>query len=193
MSRPELTAVIPAAGLSSRMGPANKLLMDIDGVPVIVRVVRAALMCPVSRVLVVTGHDSENVFRALESLPVRIVNNPLYKTGMGSSLIQGVREAGVTDGYLVWPGDMPFIRPETVAAICEAHDSASIVVPGYRGRRGHPVLFGGHFRDPLLKIRPEHGARSVMNDNPDSVTEVEVEDTAVLRDIDSPRDITDLE
>lgn len=193
MPTPRITAIIPAAGLSARMGDRNKLLLEIDGIPLIEHVVRTSLDQHFSRLLVVTGHDAENVAQTLATYPVEIVRNPGFEAGMGSSLIEGVLAGGTAsepcDAYLIWPADMPYIAGETVRMICESYDRDSIIVPTFRGKRGHPVLFSAKFREALLAIPNHEGARSVLDDFPHAVVELSVEDDAILRDIDAPEDL----
>jgi len=156
-------------------------------------VVRASLDHGFSHVLVVTGHDAENVSRALDGYAVSIIYNPEYERGMGSSLIAGIRASFKTarsaDAYLIWPADMPFIAPATIENVCETFTPESIVVPTYSGQRGHPVLFASKFRKALLSIPGHEGARSVLDRFSDAIIELPVEDAAVLRDIDTPEDL----
>ncbi len=65
-NRPErvLSAIVLAAGLSRRMGPANKLLLDVGGVPLVRRSVEIVLAHPFAEVVVVTGHESSRVEEA---------------------------------------------------------------------------------------------------------------------------------
>ena len=183
-----ISVVIPAAGLSTRMGDANKLLLDIDGEAMIKRVVRRALSLHVGPVVVVTGHEARDVQRVLGGLDVTLVMNSEFELGMGSSLRVGVRATQPPDGMLIWPADMPLIRLDTARGICNTYSRDTITVPVYEGRKGHPVLFGAGFRDALLAIAPETGARSVLAKFDHSIHQIEVDDAGILLDIDTPAD-----
>lgn len=188
-----ISAIILAAGSSTRMGLTNKLLLPISGTPMIECVIRAAVEQDFEKVIVVTGYDASGVQKVLAPFPVQIVYNSLYDTGMGSSLVAGIEadlESDVcSDAYLIWPGDMPFIRRKTIQLICSMFDPESIIVPTFDSHRGHPVLFGARFREALLNIPSDKGARTILKNNSDSVIECPVEDAAILRDVDTPEDL----
>jgi len=110
--------------------------------------------------------------------------------GMGTSLAAGVRAAGEADGWVVALADMPFIRPETIRRIARAlEEGAAIAAPACGGERGHPVGFARRFRDDLLALRGDEGARQVLNAYPDWITLYETDDRGVLRDVDVPGDL----
>jgi len=190
MASSHIAAIIPAAGLSARMGSANKLLMDVDGLPLIESVTCATTLHTFSQVIVVTGHDAEIMESRLRNYAVDIVFNPDYNRGMGSSLKTGIAAALAADGYLIWPADMPYITRETVSGILDSYDSGSIVVPVFERRRGHPVLFGSDFFNALQNIPDNEGARAVLSQFEELVVELTVEDEGVLRDIDTPEDLS---
>ncbi|MFP3345738.1 NTP transferase domain-containing protein, partial [Halomonas sp. SIMBA_159] len=77
--------IVLAAGQSRRMGARNKLLEDLDGRPLVVRTVDAALASGVQAVIVVTGHEPERVRTALGDRGVRFVHNPAYDQGLSTS------------------------------------------------------------------------------------------------------------
>lgn len=185
----KVAAVVLAAGRSSRMGSENKLLMEVDGQPMVTRVVDAMLAGPVKEVVVVTGHDADAVRHALGDRQVRFVHNPDYAEGMSTSLKAGIEAlASDLDGALVALGDMPFVRSEHVKQLIDAlHPSGpgSIVVPVHEHRRGHPVLWAAcHFRQ-MRKLSGDVGAKALLAECADQVREVQMADTSILVDIDT--------
>jgi molybdenum cofactor cytidylyltransferase len=85
---------------------------------------------------------------------------------------------------------MPWIAPETIAAVARSLEAgASIVAPSYRGQRGHPVAFGAGYRAALLALDGDRGARELVQDAKSSLELVEVDDPGVLRDVDAPADL----
>lgn len=186
---PHVTAIVLAAGTSRRMGAANKLLLPLGDRPLVVHAVEAVRAAPVEDVVVVTGHERAAVEAALAHLPVCFVHNADYASGMASSLRRGVEAApSETDGIMIGLGDMPLVRPETVAQVRARFAEAprpAIVVPVRDGRRGHPVLFDAAFRDELQQLRGDGGARPVIQAHPGAVVEVPVEDPGIFRDIDT--------
>lgn len=189
--RPRIAAIVLAAGRSQRMGDRNKLLEEIDGKPMVARVVDALLDSPVDRVLVVTGYQAEGVRAALAPGPARIVHNPDFAEGMSSSLRVGVtalRGEGI-DGVLICLGDMPWVRREHVQALVDAfapEAGRAICVPMHDRKRGNPVLLAARFLDEMARIEGDVGARHLVEAHADLVCQVPVWDGGVVLDVDTP-------
>jgi molybdenum cofactor cytidylyltransferase len=187
--RPVVTAVVLAAGRSSRMGDQNKLVVDVFGTPMIARVVDALLGSSVERVVVVTGHERERVEAALAGRGLTFVHNPDYATGMSTSLRAGVRALGPeVDAALVCLGDMPWIAPAHVDALIDAFqpvEGREICVPVYQGKRGNPVLFAARFFDEMSQLEGDVGARALIDAHAEVVFQVPVDQSGVLVDVDT--------
>ncbi|MGR7996873.1 NTP transferase domain-containing protein [Xanthobacter sp. ZOL 2024] len=185
-------AVILAAGRSSRMGgDTNKLLAEVAGEPVIRRVAKAALASRARPVIVVTGHQGADVAAALKGLPVQLVHNEAFASGMASSLRAGV--AAVPEeaaGALVVLGDMPLMEPQLLDRLMAAHAPAAgrlIVVPVAGGVRGHPVLWSRRYFPALMALEGDVGARHLLAENQEAVAEVEATGAGAFLDVDTPR------
>lgn len=187
MSDAGVTSIVLAAGLSTRLPGRNKLLLPVDGTPVVRRVVEALLGARAGPVVVVVGHQAEAVIRALEALPVRFATNARYAEGMGTSIAAGVAVADPgAEGYLICLGDLPGLNTAIVETVVDAfvrNGSASIVAPLHAGRRGHPVLFPASYRRALLELSGDRGARDVVREG--SLLEVPVDDPGVVADVDT--------
>jgi molybdenum cofactor cytidylyltransferase len=110
--------------------------------------------------------------------------------GMGASLACAARAAGPADGYVVALADMPFVRPSTIAAVCEALAAgAPLAAPYFRARRGHPVGMAGHFFEELITLRGDEGARRLLAANDARLRKIPVGDPGAVRDIDTPGDL----
>ncbi len=185
-----LAAVVLAAGRSSRMGGSNKLLVPIDGEPMVRHAVKAALDAGIAEIVVVTGHMREAVERALEGLPVRTVFNPDHESGLASSLKCGIEALSAEiDGAFVLLGDMPRIGAEHLRRLAAAFDPSAgraIVVPVCEGRRGNPVLWGRAFFAEFRSLEGDVGARHLIGLHAEAVAEVEMPDAASLVDVDTP-------
>jgi molybdenum cofactor cytidylyltransferase len=184
--------VVLAAGRSERMRGANKLTLEFEGVPIVARVVDAALASTAADVVVVTGSAAESVRTALGARAVHIAHNADCAAGLGTSIARGIAAlpADATCA-LICLGDLPQLRAEHFDALIRAYDPArgrTLCVPVYQGRRGHPVLFGARHFAELRELDSGSGARSILDRHPDSVCEVPVNDPAVTRDIDTPED-----
>lgn len=193
-ARPNIAAIVLAAGGSARMGRANKLLCKVDGTPLVRRVVDMLSDSDLAEVVVVTGHDAPAIGAAVAGgrAGVRLVHNHRSSDGMGTSLASGVTSlAQNMDGVLICLGDMPHVRSDTIARIVAAfrHSGDSgICVPVHQGRRGHPVLFGRRFFRHLGELSGDTGARSLMEAFGAHVVEVSVHDDGVFKDYDTPED-----
>jgi len=187
---PRVAGVVLAAGRSSRMGGANKLLADIGGLPMVHRVVETALDAELEPVVVVVGHDADRVRRALDDLPVRFVTNAGFARGLSTSVGAGIQAIdGEADGAVVLLADMPWVSADDVRALTAAfgHDGAgAICVPVVAGKRGNPVLWPARTFAALRALEGDVGARHLLAERPDEVREVRVPDDGVLRDIDTP-------
>jgi molybdenum cofactor cytidylyltransferase len=191
-----VAAIILAAGCSRRMGAQNKLLLPIQGVPIISHVVKAVLASRVEQVIVVLGHDAKEIRRLLPATRVTCVFNPEYKTGMASSLRYGLRAvAEEMDSAMIVLGDMPFVSSaqlDRLIAQFGLDPGLDIMVPVSKGRRGNPVLWGRRYFNEIQELQGDTGARELLLDYAANVSSVEVNDTAIFLDIDTPGNISSM-
>ena len=185
-----IAAVILSAGESSRMG-RPKALLPMDGETFIERIVGALARTRVGKIIVVLGHDADELRRQIESLPVIILINPDYRLGQISSLQVAVRYLDKDEnceGMLVHLVDHPFIDSALVDLMIERFHASKklIVVPRYRGKRGHPVLFSRRLFAELLSAPLDQGAKAVVNAHRDETLEIETDDPGIAVDIDTP-------
>jgi molybdenum cofactor cytidylyltransferase len=187
---PRIAGIVLAGGRSTRYGERNKLLEALDGVPLVVRAVQAALASRASPVIVVTGHEAAAVERALGDLDVRVVHNPDYAEGLSTSLKTGVAALpGDVDGAIVSLGDMPRIEARHLDRLISAFspkEGRGIVVPVHLGKRGNPVLFARAYFPELLAIEGDTGARHIIAASASEVAEVDLGTDAIFLDIDTP-------
>jgi molybdenum cofactor cytidylyltransferase len=193
---PHIAAIVLAAGRSTRMGAANKLLADVAGKPMVGHVVAAALASRARPVLVVIGHQESEVRAVLAGLDVAFVANPDYAAGLSSSLKAGIAAVPATvDGVLVLLGDMPRIEAEhmdrLIAAFTQAEGQA-IVVPTRDGRRGNPVLWPAAFFAEMLELEGDAGAKRLMSAHVGEVCEVDLGTDAIFIDVDTPEALAGL-
>ena len=141
------------------MGGTNKLLELIDGVPLIRRMVEAALASDAGPVVVVTGHEADDISQALEGLSVTAVHNPDYADGLSGSLRCGL--AALPEnvaGAVVCLGDMPAISAHHINALIEGfapQAGRAIGVPVHKGKRGNPVLWARRFFPAMTEVLGE--------------------------------------
>jgi molybdenum cofactor cytidylyltransferase len=189
-----IAAVVLAAGRSTRMGAVNKLIAEIGGKPLVRIAAEQALASRASPVIVVTGHQREKVESALDGLPVRLVHNPDYADGLGTSLKAGIAAVPEdADAAIVCLGDMPQVDSALIDKLLAAFDpekGALVVTPSIDGRRGNPVVWSRRFFNDLMQIQGDIGARHLIGNYAEAVVEVPVASEAALIDVDTPESLT---
>jgi len=188
-----IVAVILSAGESSRMG-RPKALLPIDGVRFVEKIVSTLKSTDVGNIIVVLGHNAEEIQRKIRDLPVTILINHDYKQGQLSSLQVAIRHlessGGPVDGILVHLVDHPYIDANLVNLMIDRfHETKKlIVVPRFQDRRGHPVIFARALFSELLAAGTDQGAKPVVHAHRDDTLEIDTDDKGVLIDIDTPEE-----
>jgi xanthine dehydrogenase accessory factor len=181
--------VVLAAGLSRRMG-RNKLIAEVGGRSLVRHAVEAALAGGLDPVMVVTGHQAQEIENSLAGLPVGFVHNPDFAEGLSTSLKRGIESLPADcAGAMVLLGDMPGVSPELVGRVRAAFEPAkgrNICVATAEGERGHPALWGRQFFPELMRLSGDMGARGLMAAHADNIVEVVAGDAGPLTDIDTP-------
>jgi molybdenum cofactor cytidylyltransferase len=185
-----IAALVLAAGRSTRMGGTNKLVAEIGGKPLVRIAAEQALASRAQPVIVVTGHERERVEQALAGLPVRIVHNPNFADGLGTSLKAGIAAVPAeADGVVVCLGDMPQVDAALINRLIAAFNpeqGALAVMPTFNGKRGNPVLWSRRFFPELMAIEGDVGARHLITQYGEAVVEVPLEGKAAHVDVDTP-------
>jgi molybdenum cofactor cytidylyltransferase len=184
-----IVGLLLAAGSATRFG-SDKLSHALPhGVPIAVQAARH-LKSEVSTVFAVVKPGADALAQALsETCQIVVCENAAE--GMGASLACGARAAGKADGYLVALADMPFVRPSSIAAVRDAlTGGAALVAPYFRARRGHPVGISGVFFEELLNLKGDEGAKHLLKENSEQLVKIPIGDPGVIRDIDTPGDLT---
>lgn len=189
--QPRIAGLVLAAGRSSRMGALNKLLIAIDGKPMVRHAVEAVLGARLAPLIVVTGHEHEKVEAALKDLPVKFLYNKDFAHGLSTSLRVGLAALDEDcDGVLVALGDMPRVSAIEIAKLAAAFnpvEGRAIIVPTRHGKRGNPVVWGKQYFAEMRQIDGDIGARNVIAAHAEAVAEIEMDSDAVLTDIDTPQ------
>ena len=190
-----ISALILAAGQSKRMGQENKLFLPLGGEALLVKLVKSVCDSDVSQVLVIVGHEAEQVRVELNNLPVSFVYNPNFSEGMTTSIKSGIKKVSQDcDGFLICLADMPFVSTTEIDKLifAYAHNRKKggkiIVVPVFRGQRGNPVLFSRDFQNDILKHEKNSGCKGIINNHSESVMEIEMDNDNILLDVDTFED-----
>jgi molybdenum cofactor cytidylyltransferase len=185
-----VAAVVLAAGGSKRMGQAKQLL-PVDGQPMVRRVVQAVCQAGLAQVVVVVGAEGERVARALADLDLEIVHNHAWEQGMSTSLRAGLNALRPEiEAALLVLADQPGLTPAMLSAVMDAYRTsrAPIVAPFYRGRRGNPVLFARALFAELGQVAGDRGGRALLVRYEQEVARVDLDDAAILLDVDTRQD-----
>lgn len=188
-----VTAVVLAAGRSTRMAPVNKLTADYRGTALVRHAAEAALASRAAEVVVVVGHEAEAVREALRGLDVRFAANPDYASGLASSVKAGVAAVGAeAAGAIILLGDMPGVTPAVVDSLIGAFDGAGgakICQPRYDGKPGNPVLWPRALFPEFETLFGDVGAKPLLARHKADVLGVDVDTDAIHMDIDAPTDL----
>lgn len=183
--------LVLASGLSRRFGGGNKLLAPLAGVPVVRRTVMAYRDAGLRPVIVVVGHQGNEVTAALDGLDLEVVVNPNYEAGQSRALVLGVsRLPPETQVAVIGVGDQPFLDPGVIGDLLQALrcTGAPIAVPRYAGLRGNPVAFRRELFGELLGVQGDVGGRAVVERHMESVAWIDAPDERSGVDIDTLED-----
>ena len=187
---PRIAALLLAAGQSRRMGGPNKLLAELEGLPMVARVAQRLLSSHARPIVAVLGNQADFVDAALGKLPVERVRNPAFAGGLSTSLKRGLAALPADiDGAMVCLGDMPLVTGRDLDRLIAAFnplEGRAIIVPTRRGKRGNPVLWARRFFPEMTELAGDVGAKHLIGDYAELVCEVEMDSDGVLVDVDTP-------
>src|SRR5688572_17197237 len=186
-----IAGIVLAAGRSARMG-APKPLLDLEGETFLahgIRILREGGCDPVI-VVVPPGEAMGPMGAIARTHAARVIENPDPQAEQIDSLRLGLKAVDSAEAAVVLPVDVLVKDPDVVRALCAAwrEQRAPVARPVHRGRPGHPVLFARETWDELMASDLEDGARDVVHRHLAEILEVEVGDSGVLVDIDTPEE-----
>ena len=188
MARPDLAAVVLAAGFSRRMG-AFKPLLPFGATSILQQVLWIIRNAGVGTLRVVVGSKAHLVIPILDRDSVPWVMNERYAEGMYSSVQTGVQDLpDAVAAFFLMPGDMPLVRGETLARLIFEWDKrpGGILYPCHEGRRGHPPLIAGTYIAEILRETPPGGLRTLLGRHAAEAREIPCDDPGILQDLDTP-------
>jgi len=186
----KVSAILLGAGESKRMG-ADKLSLPWGEKTVLKQCLEVLLRSSVKEVVLVLSDQTKWMEGPFRGGRVKVTMNPRYREGMSTSIRRGIQAIDPdTQGILIALGDQPLLKTRTINALIRAfgQSKGSIVLPSYRGKRGHPVLFDRCHEKELLSLRGDVGGKSIVERHAGTVFEVRTESKAVVMDIDTWKD-----
>lgn len=190
-------AVLLAAGAAARMGRRPKCLLELDGEPLILRLLRAIEGAGVNPPVVVLGHHGQRIAAALHGLAVSQTINHDPDAGQVSSLRLGLRALpDDVDGVMVLLADQPFITAQDLRELMAAYQGrpagTDMVQPSVEGLPGNPVMFSPSVRAQILAGPPNMGSKQWQVQHPQAVHAWTSSNAHYRTDVDSPEDIESL-
>ena len=180
-------AVILAAGYSSRMG-AFKPGLHIGDETVISRLVTSFRAAGISDIVVVSGHNRQELWSLINGLEVTESYNENYPEGMFTSIQAGVQKTDkALRGFFLIPVDCPLLEAETIdLLVSNIRDDSSFVVPCYRGKKGHPLYIPMKYRDEILSCDGNGGLKAITDKYDDQMIRIETGRESTVMDMDTP-------
>src|SRR4051812_24600060 len=189
-----VTALVLAAGTSSRMGQPKQLL-PFEGRSLVRRAAEAAVGSKTRQTIVVTGAANQHVDAELAGLAVMLVHNPDYADGMSTSLRAGLRSVRPdVDAVVVLLADQPYVDSAIIDGLIDLYEQthARIVRPRYGGQPGNPVLWDQSLFDELMQQEGDQGGRALLQAYTSEIAWLDLPDAALQTDVDTPESYVSL-
>ncbi len=185
-----ITGIIMACGFSRRM-KRNKLLLEINGIPIVERVIKAVKSSDVDKIILI--YKDKKIRKIGEKHGIKTVYNDSAEKGQSESMKLGILNAPIdSNGYMLFVGDQPFLDKNTINTLIDEfkQKNNSIIVPLYKGQRGTPAIFSSQYKEKLLCVEGDKGGRDIIKQQKDEVGYVHIDNEITGLDIDTPDEYT---
>ena len=185
-----ISAILLGAGKSKRMG-VDKLLLPWGRKTVLKHCFDTLFRSEVQEVVVILGIQNKGIRNLFQGWKTKVITNPHSDKGMSTSIKKGIQSIHPSsNGILIALGDQPFLKTRTVNALIRTFGQGKdgIIIPSFRGRRGHPVIFDRRYERELLNLKGDVGGRSIIERYPEDVRVIPVKSIGVVKDIDTCQD-----
>jgi molybdenum cofactor cytidylyltransferase len=182
--------ILLAAGQSERFG-SNKLLHPVSNNKPMLLLSAEKLASVLPGSIVVINEQLISFTAQLEHMGLRVVVNEQAEQGMGSSIASGVGTSQDASGWMIMLADMPYLKTETIKLLAEKleHGTNNIIAPIYNKQRGHPVGFDQCYKNELLALNKDIGARQLIKNHQRQLELVAINDAGVIMDVDHASDV----
>lgn len=181
-----ITALVLAAGKSSRMGNKNKLLLKFRKSTIIGQTIQAISESKTAQTIVITGNDAKKI-RDNISHDVKFIHNPDFADGLSTSLKAGIKAiSDGCDGVMVCLGDMPYLTASDLDRLIENFADDKIIVPVFNDKIGNPLIFANSLFHEFLVLEGDKGARKLLSKYENKIIRVVMDTDAIFKDIDTP-------
>ena len=179
-----ISAILLAAGQSKRMNGQNKLIKEIQGIPLIKHSIKNILSSSIDELIIVLGHQKEIIEKIIDKeKKIKIVFNKNFKNGMASSIKVGLKHLSEkTDAFFICLGDMPLINSDIYNQIIKSRNQKEIIVPIFDNQQGNPVLFAKSLKEKIMTIEGDNGAKKILEQNKNKILNIEIKNQSILKD-----------
>jgi CTP:molybdopterin cytidylyltransferase MocA len=193
-SRMTIGGVLLAAGAGRRMGGRPKALLELGGVPLVLRQLIALSDAGVDELVIVLGHHAQQILPVIEHFPLTVVHNPRPDDGQVSSQRLGLAALNPRlDAVLIALADQPLIGEQDITSLIGAFkkrpEGTAVVVPRVAGQPGNPVIFSDAVREQILAGEGDVGCRQWRSANPRAVHHFDTDSQRFIVDLDTPEDV----
>ena len=193
-SRMSIGGVLLAAGAGRRMGGRPKALLELGGVPLVLRQLIALSDAGVDELVIVLGHHAQQILPVIEHFPLTVVHNPRPDDGQVSSQRLGLAALNPNlDAVLIALADQPLIGEQDITSLIGAFkkrpEGTAVVAPRVAGQPGNPVIFSAAVREQILAGEGDVGCRQWRSANPGAVHHFDTESQRFIVDLDTLEDV----
>lgn len=183
-----VACVILASGASTRFGLSKMLYQLDEGTSILAKTI-GIYHAVFDQVHVVVRQDDKAAIQLVERQGANAIINANSGLGLSQSIIAGIQGVTQAKAWLFALGDMPYVSSETVRSLAMQASLSNIVVPRTRIGNGNPIVFGAHFKNQLLDLTGDVGAKHLLKVNAQHVRFYDCQDTGIHHDIDRVSDI----
>lgn len=195
-----ISAILLAAGSSSRMKGENKLMKKIKGKPLIQHSINNLLGSAVDEIVIILGYENKTVQSIIKkNKKIKIVFNKNYKNGISTSIKVGIKNiSSKSNSFFVCLADMPNINQNIYNKLIKAKFKYNkkvgrdlkkdIIIPTFEGKNGNPVLFSKQMKSEMLKIKGDYGAKELIRLNKNKSMSIPVKNSGIILDYDKSND-----
>ena len=189
-----ISAILLAAGKSKRMNGENKLIKEIQGIPLIKHSVKNILFSSIDELIVVLGYQKEIIEKLIDkNEKIKFVFNKNFESGMASSIKTGLNNLSKkTEAFFICLGDMPMVSHDIYNQLIKSKDNKEIIVPTYKGQQGNPVLFNKSMKEKIIAITGDVGAKKILELNKDKILNLEINDQSITKSLNTQDDFSSL-
>lgn len=185
-----ISAILLGAGESKRMG-VDKLSLPWGRKTVLEHCFGILSRSNVQELVIVLNIRNKEINHLFQGEKVKVVMNPYFKRGMSTSIKRGLQAIHTNShGILIALGDQPYLKTRTVNALIRTFNQGrgGIIIPSFRGKRGHPIIFHKKYKEELLDLKGDVGGKSVIERHPKDIKVVSIRSEGVIKDIDTLQD-----